>query len=184
MKGTLDYGLLLNDLQYEVYSDASFANREKDRTSISGYLVLIAGTCISWCSCKQACVALSTAESELIALSEGPKESEWLWHLLNEMGFKLRSPVQIWCDSKAAISVIQNPGNHKATKHIETRYLYTRDLVHKGRVNITYCNTKDMLADLLTKPLPIKQFKILKHRMGVHNLTKDTPRTLSGSVRC
>ena len=136
LKGTLDYGLLLNDLQYEVYSDASFANREKDRTSISGYLVLIAGTCISWCSCKQACVALSTAESELIALSEGPKESEWLWHLLNEMGFKLRSPVQIWCDSKAAISVIQNPGNHKATKHIETRYLYTRDLVHKGRITL------------------------------------------------
>lgn len=35
------------------------------------------------------------------------------------MGFPQEKAVQVWCDSKAAISTVKNPGNHKATKHIE-----------------------------------------------------------------
>lgn len=71
----------------------------------------------------------------------------------------------------AALSVVQNPVNHKATKHIETRYLYTRDIVEKGRVKVDYCNTKEMIADLLTKALPVGQFQILREKMGVRKLS-------------
>ncbi|OWZ04653.1 hypothetical protein PHMEG_00023410 [Phytophthora megakarya] len=38
----------------------------------------MAGSSVSWCSSKQGSISLSTAEAELIALSEGAKESEWL----------------------------------------------------------------------------------------------------------
>ena len=105
-----------------------------------------------------------------MTLSEGAKESEWLRHLLNEMGFGLKKPVQIWCDSTAAIAVVKNPGNHKATKHIETRYLFTRDLVEAERISVTYCHTKEMIADLLTKALPLEQFEKLREKMGVKRL--------------
>ena len=66
------------------------------------------------------------------------------------MGYKLNNPVKLWCDSKSAISVVQNPGNHKVTKHIETKYLFTRDLVEKKRLSIEYCSSQNMLADLLS----------------------------------
>ena len=99
LKGTSDYGLLIDGneghLEYEVYTDVSYANQEKVRTSISGFLVKLDGTCISWASGKQNCVALSTAESELIALSEGVKESEWLWHLTKEIGLASPKTVQV-----------------------------------------------------------------------------------------
>ncbi|KAF0702658.1 hypothetical protein AaE_015796 [Aphanomyces astaci] len=82
LKGTSSYGLFIDgkmaNVSYEVYTDASFASQNNERKSITGYLIMIAGICISWCSSKQACVAKSTAESEIIALSEGVKESEWL----------------------------------------------------------------------------------------------------------
>lgn len=69
---------------YEVYTDAIFARLPKEHSSVTGYVIQMAGTSVSWCSSKQGGAFLSTAEAELIALSEGAKESEWLWHLLTE----------------------------------------------------------------------------------------------------
>ncbi|NJI21348.1 Ty1/Copia family ribonuclease HI [Aeromonas veronii] len=115
-------------------------------------------------------MSLSTAEAELIALSEGAKESEWLWNLMGEMGFPQKVPVQVWCNSNAAISIVKTPGNHKANKHIEIRYLFTRDLVELGRLKIAYCSTTEMTADILTKALPTKQFLKLREKLGVREL--------------
>ncbi|OWZ21380.1 Retroelement pol Polyprotein [Phytophthora megakarya] len=102
----------------------------------------MAVTSVSWCSSKLGGVSLYTAETELIALSEGAKESEWLWYILSEMGFPQNIPVQVWCDSNAAISIVKNPGNHKANKHIE----------------------------ILTKALPTKHFLHLREKLGVRDL--------------
>lgn len=80
------------------------------------------------------------------------------------------NPVQVWCDSKSAISITKNPGNHKASKHIEIKYLFTRDLVEDGRLLVEYCPTASMAADILTKALPTKQFTILRDKIGVKDL--------------
>jgi hypothetical protein len=179
LKGTSTYGLRMDgtskNVAYEVYTDASFACQTKERKSVTGYVITMAGTSVSWCSSKQGSVSLSTAEAELIALSEGAKESEWLWYLLREMGFLQESPVQVWCDSKAAISTVKNPGNHKSTKHVEIRYLFTRDLVEAGRLKIEYCRTNEMAADILTKALPTSQFVKLREKIGVHDLASSLP---------
>ncbi|POM60385.1 Retrotransposon Tca5 Polyprotein [Phytophthora palmivora] len=174
LKGTSTYGLFLDgktrDVTYEVYTDASFACQSKEHKSVTGYVKRMASTSVSWCSSKQGGVSLSTAEAELITLSEGAKESEWLRHLLSEMGFPQKLPVQVWCDSNAAISIVKNPGNHKANKHKAIRYLFTRDLVELGRLKIAYCATTYMTADILTKALPIKQFLQLREKLGVRDL--------------
>ncbi|OWY95963.1 polyprotein, partial [Phytophthora megakarya] len=141
LEGTSTYGLLVDGnsrtVTYEVYIDASFACQTKERKSVTGYVNSMAGSSVSWCSSKQGSISLSTAEAELIALSEGAKESEWLWYLLSSLvpieGNSVSSgkPVQVWCDSKAAISTVKHPGNHKAMKHIEIRFLFTRDPVEE-----------------------------------------------------
>ena len=111
-----------------------------------------------------------TSEAELVALSEGIKESEWVWHLLNEIGFKLDRPIQVWCDSTSAISTVNNPGNHKASKHVEVRYLFARDIMEKGRIKLDFVQTQEMLADTLTKALPTKPFVYLRDKLGVKDL--------------
>jgi len=130
----------------------------------------MAGCSISWSSRKQDCVSLHTAESELIALSEGIKECEWIWHLLSEIGFPQKEPIQVWCDSTSAIASVSNPGNHKASKHIEVRHLYARDILEKGRIKVNYVKTEDMVADTLTKGLAVKPFVYLREKLGVRDL--------------
>jgi hypothetical protein len=39
-------------------------------------------------------------------------------------------------------------------KHIEIKYHHIRDEVKSGKVKVKYCNTTEMLANVLTKGLP------------------------------
>ena len=43
---------------------------------------------------------------------------------------------------------------HCASKHINPKFHYTRDLIADGTINVVYCPTRQMVADVLTKPLP------------------------------
>ena len=174
LKGTSKYGLVYNgtksEVVYEIYTDASFANATEKRKSVTGFVSILAGACISWKSARQDCTSLFTAQSELIAVSEGVKESEWLWVLLSELNSKQTKPINIWCDNTAAISIIKNPINFSSTKHIEVRYLYAREVHEKKRIDIKYCSTNNMIADALTKALPKVQFQKLRALMGIRNV--------------
>ena len=172
LKGTSDYGLVFdgtieNQITYQLYSDASFANSDEERKSVTGYCVMMVGGPISTKTIQQNNVTISTAEAELVACSEACRESEWIWFLLAELGFKQTKPIQIHCDNQSVVAIAKNPGNHNGTKHIEIRHLYVRHLIDSGRAHIKYCWTEDMIADILTKAVPTRLFLKLRHMLGV-----------------
>ena len=81
LNGSLDLGLFYMDETTNTlvgYSDADWAGDIDDRKSTSGYLFRLSGSPISWKSKKQSCVALSTAESEYMALASAIQEAVWL----------------------------------------------------------------------------------------------------------
>jgi len=155
---------------YQLYSDASFANTDEQRKSVTGYCVMMAGGPVSTKSTKQGNVTISTTEAELVACSEACRESEWIWFLLEELGFKQTKPITVHCDNTAVVAIAKNPGNHNGTKHIEIRHLYIRQLVNRGRANIKYCWTEDMIADILTKAISTRLFLKLRHMLGVREV--------------
>ena len=61
----------------EFYADASFGAHENK--SISGMAVYYSGCPIFWATMRQACIALSTAESELAALIEAWTALKGCW---------------------------------------------------------------------------------------------------------
>jgi hypothetical protein len=67
--------------------------------------------------------------------------------------------VPIFSDNQDGIALAKDPIAHSRTKHIDIRYHYIRDLVVYGKATIAYCNTEDMLADVLTKLLPLPAYK-------------------------
>lgn len=73
-----------NNVPLEAYSDASWAS-EPDRRSTTGYIVRVFGNLIHYKSRKQSIVALSTCESEYVALSECARDVAWVRNLLNDM---------------------------------------------------------------------------------------------------
>ena len=170
LKGTMDLGLTYKKSDGNVlkaYSDSDWAGDQDDRHSTSGYVSVLSGGAVNWLSKKQASVALSTAEAEYIALSAATQEVIWLRRLLEDFGVNMSLSTEVLEDNQGAIAISKNPVRHNRTKHIDIRYHFIREAVEDGTVRLTYCPTKDMVADILTKPLPKGQFQLLRAKLGL-----------------
>ena len=60
----------------------------------------------------------------------------------------------LYCDNQGAIRLVENPGIHQRSKHIEVRHHFIRDQVENGVLKLEYIPTAAQRADVLTKALP------------------------------
>lgn len=132
------------------FVDADFAGDLDKRRSLTGYLFTLYGNAVSWKANLQTIVALSTTESEYVALIEAVKEAIWLKGLINELEGKA-IPTIIWCDSQSAICLSKNQVFHERTKHIDIRLHYIGDIIAQNVVEVKKVGTEDNPADMLTK---------------------------------
>ena len=126
-----------------------------DRKSITGYYFTLSrnGPAISWKSKRQQTVALSSCESEYMALTATTQEA---LYLSNVMGDFIReqtfTPVNVFSDNQGAIALSKHPVHHHRTKHIDIRYHFIRDNINNNNIEISYVPTANNIADLMTKP--------------------------------
>jgi hypothetical protein len=85
-------------------------------------------------------------KSEYKAASAAAQEAIWLNRLLEEMGFRSKKPIILYEDNKAAILFSDHPGDHRRSKHIDTRKYLLRDAVFNGEIKLEYINTFEQLA--------------------------------------
>ena len=71
-------------------------------------------------------------------------------------------PTLLYGDNMGAIDTATNSDNTKRSRHIDIRYHITREALANGTLRLQYCHSNDMVADILTKPLPIVMHE--KHR--------------------
>lgn len=131
---------------------------------LRGNVFVLAGGAVSWLSKKQTVVALSTSEAEYVALSLATQEAMCFQKLLGDLQ-TLSNPILINEDNQGAIALARNPVAHSRTKHIDIRFHFLRKAQEEGIVNIVYCPTSEMVADVLTKPIPRGQFEKLRALM-------------------
>ena len=155
VKGTLHFGLGYEPNQdyWHGYTDADWAGEVEQRHSVGGYVFYVAGGPVSWSSKRQDLVALSSCESEYIALCEAAKEAKWMRGLLIELGHIEPSPAMIWADNQGAMALSKNPEFHKRKKHIDARWHWVREAVEEAVVEVDYVSTGYMAADGFTKAL-------------------------------
>ena len=78
LRGTEDVGITYwrnCEAHWTGYTDADYASCKDDRQSVTGYCFSYGSGGISWSAKKQTCMATSTTEAEVHALSEAVKEA-------------------------------------------------------------------------------------------------------------
>ena len=90
--------------------------------------------------------------------------------LLNEMNL----PTTVHIDNQSAICLAKNPAQHKRTKHIAVKHYLLRELVERQEIKVVYLNTKEQIADTLTKCLPKSQFEKHRTNLGVMDVLEIT----------
>ncbi|GJP84611.1 hypothetical protein CLOP_g14666 [Closterium sp. NIES-67] len=101
------------------FSDASWASEPEDMTSVGGFICCVGGGPTAWESKKQVDQALSSVESEYMALFRAIREVVWQRRLLAELGEEQQGPTPLYCDSQGAIALAKNPVLHGLTKHMK-----------------------------------------------------------------
>lgn len=164
LKGTKDFKLHFQKGQSETkgYADADYGNSVIDRRSFTGYVFMLSGGPISWEARKQRTVALSTTEAEYMSLAEACKEAIYLKTLISEV-FAVSHPIIIHSDNQSSIKLAHNSTYHARTKHIDIKHHFIRDALAHHDLSVKFIPTHDMIADILTKPLPkLKHCKCTK----------------------
>ncbi|CAE7359300.1 RE1 [Symbiodinium sp. CCMP2592] len=150
-----------------VFTDASFSPQGEH--SYGGHIVEVYGVPVLWRASKQALIALSSAEAELIQAVEGATYAEALMAMLSDLRIPC-SGAELNLDNTASISFIEGSGNQR-TRHLKVRGHKIRQLLAFGWT-VKHCRGEIQRADLLTKPLPSQRVRFL---CGLLRLVPDEP---------
>ena len=121
------------------------------------------GGIVSWMNCylkaysrKQPTTSLSSAEAELLSLTEGAKEAIYISLLVEQLlegvqGDTGTYPIEALCDSQAAICISNMNSLLRKVRHLELRAQYIQEQVSSGRLRPSFLPGKENPADGLTK---------------------------------
>lgn len=109
-------------------------------------------------SSKQTIVSKSSTEAELIALSDSANQGLHLRNFLLDQGYDM-GPVIIYQDNTSCMALVdRGRSGAERTRHISIRYFWIKERVQTGEAIVIHKGTKEMYANVLTKPLQGAQF--------------------------
>ncbi|CAI7874165.1 unnamed protein product [Closterium sp. NIES-53] len=117
-----------------------------------GLVVLTGHADASWAD-DSATQRSSSCEAEIYAGAMAAQELRWLTYLLTYLGEQPRSPLVLYVDNKAMISLGQEHRVEHRTKYIALRYFLARELQKRGQLRLAYMATRANTADVFTKAL-------------------------------
>lgn len=103
--------LLRSDSNFSLtgWCDSDWAACALTRRSLSGWLVFLDRSPISWKTKKQYTVARSSAESEYRSMASITCELKWLKVLLKDLGVHHPKAIPLFCDSQSSLHITKNP---------------------------------------------------------------------------
>ena len=131
----------------KIYTDAGFAGA--DTKSQNGMIICWGGSIITWRSSRAALSALSTAEAELCSAALGWQVGEGVRYLLSTL-LIFPKHLEILIDNKAALTTA-SIGATWRTRYYAVRAQRLLEEHQAGKIVLSYCPTKLMVADALTK---------------------------------
>ncbi len=134
------------------FVDASYGNHA-DGKGHTGLNISLGAGSIHAESSKQKLVSKSSTETELIGLSDSASQVIWTRNFMIHQGYNMGA-AEIKQDNKSTIMLAEKGRSTcKRTRHIDIRYFFIKDRINSNEISLEYLPTKDMIADIFTKPL-------------------------------
>ena len=112
-------------------------------------------------------VALSSCESEYIALAHASQKAVYLSDLLSELTFPQFSSVQMYEDNMGSLQLSGTTAFSSRTQHICTRHHFLRELVSSNKIIASHVKITDQMADIFTKFLDHPKFKAILDNISI-----------------
>lgn len=96
-------------------------------------------------------------------------ELTWLRYILIALDVKHPKLALMHCDNLAVLHIVANLVFCERSKHIKMDCHFIRDQLQKGMIVTFHMPIGNQIADIMTIPLGIQQFKTLPSKMGMVN---------------
>lgn len=87
--------------------------------------------------------------------------------LLKELQKLQEKATKIFVNNKSTPTLAKNLAFHYQSKHINTRYHFTREFIARKEVQLEFMKSHDQVANIFTKPLKYDTFYKLQALLGV-----------------
>jgi hypothetical protein len=167
LNSTLDYTYLLGGkifnedgtIDINCYIDSSHGVHEDFRGQ-TGIVIKLGDATVYARSAKQKVNTKSSAETELMGVSEKVSQAIWTRWWLEDFGFKVND-LNLFQDNKSTIvMMIAGKPSGRNARHINVRNFFVKHYIDESIINPVYRNTDELFVDTLTKP--IQGFKLNK----------------------
>ena len=189
LKGTRNRGLIFRpsvDWKVDCYVDADFCglwgSEDPDDPIVSksrtGYVITLAGCPLTWRSTLQQETSLSTMMAEYVALSTAMREMLPLKRLVKliakvvtgDENVKMTTKSDVFEDNNGALTVATLPKITPQSKFFAVKLHFFKEHVKternpNGEIEIQKVDTKDQLANIMTKGLVEDKFAPLRDRL-------------------
>ena len=164
---------------WEFYVDSDFAGNtevQNKRRSQNGYIALLNGAPVLWGS-KASSVAFahpqineahadsSSSAAEIYAAANATYEFLHLSYIAEEIGLDFPLPFALQMDNAAAKIFAEGSAFKTKLKHIDCRQEWVKTLRDRNICVPVHVTSKNNLADLFTKILPVHDFQRLRDRI-------------------
>ena len=117
-------------------------------------------------------IARSSVEAEFRAIAHGIYEIMWIRRLQEELKMGSSSPMKLYCENKAVISIAHNPILHDFTKHVEVDKHFIKEKIDNRVVYMTYISIEKQVASVFTKRIYKRQFDFLISKLAMEDIFK------------
>lgn len=150
------------------YCDSDYVGCLDSRRSTFGYVFLFSEGTISWRSAKQGLVASSTMEAEYIACYESSNQAIWQRNFVTGLHLVpgVERPFKVYCDNNSIVLYANNNWSSTKSKYIDIKYRVARERIQSGIILVEHIGRNSMIADPLTKGVPLKLFREHVAHMG------------------
>jgi len=142
----------LNGLQLSFYVDAAHG-LHSDGKGHTGFEIRAGNDCIFCKSTKQKVNALSSTESEILALAESLTYLDWIITIYKDINIDINLPIIFYEDNLSTISMVTNGPQFKRAKHMLVKVNFIKQFIDDGKIFIKHVFSDNMRADHLTKPI-------------------------------
>jgi len=144
------------------YVDASHQLHD-DCKGHTGSILTFGKGAVTSSSTKHKIPSKSSCESEIIGMYDKIGDILWTRQFLEAQGYTIQSNI-IYQDNMSTLSLAKNGyvSSSKRTKHIKAKYFFVRHFYRTGEVDLKFCPTEQMWADVLTKPLQGAKFRQMR----------------------
>src|SRR5579871_6896543 len=103
-----------------------------------------------------------------MSITQASREAIWFGKLLQEIGYSQDRGITIFlADNQGSINLAKNPTQHTRTKHMDIQHHFIREKIEEKIIELVYCSTDEMIADILTKSVSRDKLQRFSKQMGL-----------------